>query len=284
MYIEKIYNNNVVLSKNEAGDEIIFMGRGIAFQKKIGDSLDTDKIEKEFILKDSSAMGQFQQLLVDVPTEEIYLVKKIVDMAEERLATELSPNIYVTLTDHIHYALQRSKENVLIPNPLLFEIRKFYGKEFKIAKDALKIIEERTGILFPEDEAGFIAFHFVNSQQANGNMEVTMTATTMVRDILSIISRYFGQIFNEDSLSYQRIVTHLQFFAQRYLRDEVYEEADAFLYELIQSKYPQAFQCVQRINDFLVQTQQKPIDKSEQVYLTIHVQRIVGENQHSTQS
>ncbi|KAF1297579.1 transcription antiterminator BglG [Enterococcus sp. JM4C] len=284
MLIEKIYNNNVVLSKNEAGDEIIFMGRGLAFQKKIGDSLEATKIEKEFILKDSSTMGQFQQLLADVPSEEIYLVKKIVDRAEEILGIELSPNIYVTLTDHIHYALQRAKENVLIPNPLLFEIKKFYGREFKIAKESLKMIEEQTGILFPEDEAGFIAFHFVNSEQAHGNMEVTMTATTMVRDILSIISRYFGLVFNDDSLNYQRIVTHLQFFAQRYLRDETHEEADAFLYELIQSKYPQAFKCVQRINDFLVQTQQKPIDKSEQVYLTIHIQRIAGENQHSTQS
>ena len=44
-------------------------------------------------------------------------------------------------------------------------------------------------------------------------MEVTMEATKMVRDILTIISRYFGQVFDEDSLNYQRIVTHLQYFA-----------------------------------------------------------------------
>ena len=284
MIIEKVYNNNVVLSKNKDGDEIIFMGRGLAFQKKAGDSLDTDKIEKEFILKDSSTAGQFQQLLADVPSDEIDLVKQIVDMAEAELSVTLSPNIYVTLTDHIHYALQRSKEQVMIPNPLLFEIKKFYAKEFKVAKEALTLIENQMGILFPDDEAGFIAFHFVNSEQPNGNMEETMKATTMVRDILSIISRYFGLLFNEESLNYQRIVTHLQFFAQRYLRDETQEEVDVFLYELIQSKYPQAFQCVLRINDFLVKTQQKPIEKSEQIYLTIHVQRVVGETQHFTQS
>ena len=48
------------------------------------------------------------------------------------------------------------------------------------------------GISLPIDEAGFIAFHFVNSQQSNGgDMQVTMTATTMVRDVVSIISRIF---------------------------------------------------------------------------------------------
>ena len=60
-------------------------------------------------------------------------------------------------------------------------------------------------------------------------MEVTMEATKMVRDILTIISRYFGQVFDEDSLNYQRIVTHLQYFAQRYLKQEAHDEEDEFL-------------------------------------------------------
>lgn len=33
MVIEKVLNNNVVISKNELGEEIICMGKGIAFQK-----------------------------------------------------------------------------------------------------------------------------------------------------------------------------------------------------------------------------------------------------------
>ena len=33
-----------------------------------------------------------------------------------------------------------------------------------------------------------------------------MEATKMVRDILTIISRYFGQVFDEDSLNYQRML------------------------------------------------------------------------------
>ena len=33
MVIEKVLNNNVVISKNELGEEIICMGKGLAFQK-----------------------------------------------------------------------------------------------------------------------------------------------------------------------------------------------------------------------------------------------------------
>lgn len=277
MYIEKILNNNVVMTTNKIGEEVVYMGRGLAFKKKVGDCIDSTLVEKEFVLKDSIASGQFQQLFVDMPAEEVELVKRIVDMAEEQLNIELSSNIYLTLADHVHYAIIRAKEGFEIPNPLLFETKKFYPKEFEIAKQSVAMIQEKIGVHFSENEAGFIAFHIVNSEQLNGNIEVTMVATEMVRDILTIISRFFGKPFDEESLNYQRIVTHLQYFAQRYLKNEVHDEEDIFLYELIQSKYPKAFQSVQRINDYLVKKYQRDIDKAEQIYLTIHIQRVIGE-------
>ncbi|MGM0330344.1 BglG family transcription antiterminator LicT [Enterococcus sp. AZ084] len=279
MVIEKVLNNNVVISKNELGEEIICMGKGLAFQKKPGDTISEESIQKEFVLKDSFTTHQFQQLMADVPLEEVELVKQIVDLAEEQLKIQLSPNIYLTLTDHIHYAISRAKENIELPNPLLFETKKFYPKEYRAAKQALQLVEEKLGVTLPMDEAGFIAFHFVNSEQGNGDMQVTMTATKMVRDILSIISKFFGIAFDEDSLNYQRIITHLQFFTQRYLKDEASDEKDEFLYALVQGKYPKAFRCVERINEYLIQTQQKEMGSGEQIYLTIHIQRVVTEKQ-----
>lgn len=279
MVIEKVLNNNVVISKNELGEEIICMGKGLAFQKKSGDTISEESIQKEFVLKDSFTTHQFQQLMADVPLEEVELVKQIVDLAEEQLNIQLSPNIYLTLTDHIHYAISRAKENIELPNPLLFETKKFYPKEYRAAKKALQLVEEKLGVTLPMDEAGFIAFHFVNSEQGNGDMQVTMAATKMVRDILSIISKFFGIAFDEDSLNYQRIITHLQFFTQRYLKDEASDEKDEFLYALVQGKYPKAFRCVERINEYLIQTQQKEMGPGEQIYLTIHIQRVVTEKQ-----
>lgn len=221
--------------------------------------------------------------MADVPLEEVELVKQIVDVAEERLGVSLSSNIYLTLTDHIHYAICRANENIQLPNPLLFETKKFCPKEYLVAKEVLQLIQRKVGVSLPIDEAGFIAFHLVNSQQGNGDMQVTMTATTIVRDILSIISKFFGVTFDEESLNYQRIITHLQFFTQRYLKGESSDEQDEFLYALVQGKYPKAFRCSERINDYLLKTQQEPMGVAEQIYLTIHIQRVVSEKQ-STQS
>jgi beta-glucoside operon transcriptional antiterminator len=275
MVIGKILNNNVVVSTNDAGEEVILMGRGIAFKKKVGDVIDEAFVEKEFVLKDSFTANQFQQLFADIPAEEVETVKQVVDEAEQILGIELSPNIYLTLTDHMHYALMRAKEGIELPNPLLFETRKFYPKEYAIATKAVARFEQAFGVYLPESEKGFVAFHIVNSEQANGKMETTMQAVEIVRDILAIISRFYGKVFNPDSLSYQRITTHLQYFAQRYLSDELPEEKDVFLFELIQSKYPKAFQTVQRINEYLIQTYGKPIGESEMIYLTIHIERVV---------
>lgn len=277
MVIGKILNNNVVVSTNDAGEEVIYMGRGIAFKKKIGDVIDDAFVEKEFVLKDSFTANQFQQLFADIPAEEVEAVKQVVDEAEQVLGVELSPNIYLTLTDHIHYALMRAREGIEIPNPLLFETRKFYPKEYAIAAKAVERFEKNFGVSLPEAEKGFIAFHIVNSEQANGTMETTMQAVEIVRDVLAIISRFYGKVFNPDSLNYQRITTHLHYFAQRYLSDDLSGEKDEFLFELIQGKYPKAFQTVQRINEYLIKTYGKPIGESEMIYLTIHIERVVNE-------
>lgn len=277
MVIGKILNNNVVVSTNDAGEEVIYMGRGIAFKKKNGDVIDDAFVEKEFVLKDSFTANQFQQLFADIPAEEVEAVKQVVDEAEQVLGVELSPNIYLTLTDHIHYALMRAREGIEIPNPLLFETRKFYPKEYAIAAKAVERFEKNFGVSLPEAEKGFIAFHIVNSEQANGTMETTMQAVEIVRDVLAIISRFYGKVFNPDSLNYQRITTHLHYFAQRYLSDDLSGEKDEFLFELIQAKYPKAFQTVQRINEYLIKTYGKPIGESEMIYLTIHIERVVNE-------
>lgn len=277
MVIGKILNNNVVVSTNDAGEEVIYMGRGIAFKKKIGDVIDDAFVEKEFVLKDSFTANQFQQLFADIPAEEVEAVKQVVDEAEQVLGVELSPNIYLTLTDHIHYALMRAREGIEIPNPLLFETRKFYPKEYAIAAKAVERFEKNFGVSLPEAEKGFIAFHIVNSEQANGTMETTMQAVEIVRDVLAIISRFYGKVFNPDFLNYQRITTHLHYFAQRYLSDDLSGEKDEFLFELIQAKYPKAFQTVQRINEYLIKTYGKPIGESEMIYLTIHIERVVNE-------
>ena len=45
-------NNNVVSAYNDNGKEIVVVGKGIGFQKKIGDSVKQELVEKVFLLND----------------------------------------------------------------------------------------------------------------------------------------------------------------------------------------------------------------------------------------
>lgn len=50
MIINKVINNNVLSTHDENNREIVLMGKGIGFQKKVGDEVAEDKIEKKFVL------------------------------------------------------------------------------------------------------------------------------------------------------------------------------------------------------------------------------------------
>lgn len=63
MNIEKILNNNVVMTKNESGEEIVCMGRGLAFQKKLVTLLTQLLLKRNLFLKIPSLRDSFSNYL-----------------------------------------------------------------------------------------------------------------------------------------------------------------------------------------------------------------------------
>lgn len=55
-----------------------------------------------------------------------------------------------------------------------------------------------------EDEAGYIAMHFVNAQQNGEEMSQTVKVTKMVEDILHIVEYHYQIKLDENSLNYTR--------------------------------------------------------------------------------
>ena len=162
--IERVINNNVVCSVNGKGEEIILRGKGIGFQKKPGMEVDASLVEGIFTLEKSQTKNKLVQLLEDIPEIYIEITSQIVDHAKETLGKSLNENIYVTLTDHIHFAIERKQKHLEYVNPLLWEIKSFYTGEYQVGLWALDLIHKRLGQRLKEDEAGFIALHIVNAQ------------------------------------------------------------------------------------------------------------------------
>jgi len=275
MIITKVINNNVVSSLDNQNNEIVVMGRGVGFQKATGDEIDESLIEKIFSLTGQTT-NQFKQLIESIPYEHIRVASEIISYAKRSLNKRLNDNIYVSLTDHLSYAITRQKSGVKFKNALLWEIKRFYNHEYLIGKEALGIVKKRLDIELSEDEAGFIALHIVNAE-LDTDMEQSLAMTKMIQDILNIVKYHFSITLDENSLAYERFLTHLKFFLQRAVSNQFYQTDDMEFCKMIQRQYKESYDCVLKIKEYMSSKLEYDISDEEITYLTIHIKRVISE-------
>lgn len=143
MKIEKVLNNNVVVALDENGAETVLMGRGLGFGRRAGDEAPPDKVEKRFTLHSDQLFDRFQQLITSIPLPHFLMSERIINHAKIALGKELSDSIYVTLPDHISAAVNRYKEGIVLPNPLLWDIRQLYKDEFRVGSRRMRSSRRR---------------------------------------------------------------------------------------------------------------------------------------------
>ncbi|PNY19170.1 BglG family transcription antiterminator LicT [Streptococcus parauberis] len=274
MIIDKVFNNNVVQVRNDKGEEEIIMGRGLGFQKKPEDLVEDSLVEKRFTLQDSSLINDLTSVYQNLSLKEIETVTAIIEHGQEVLDTVYDMALYISLADHLHYTFERLENGLIINNPLSWEIRKFFPKEFQVARDGIAIVKEMMDIDLPEDEVASLALHFINAQKDVGAIESGQQIAKIVTNILDIVRFHYGKISEADMVSYNRFVTHIQYFAQRVINGLVQGANDSFLFEQVKLNYPQAFTCTEKIKSFVETSYDFPMSKDEQVYLTIHIQRL----------
>ena len=105
--------------------EYIVMGKGLGFQKKIGETFNKDKIEKTFVLENPETVAKWTRVYVDLPDGEMQVFLNIITFAEAVLQTKFDPSFFIALADHLHYAIERSREEISLQNPLAWEVRNF---------------------------------------------------------------------------------------------------------------------------------------------------------------
>nr|WP_297180539.1 PRD domain-containing protein [uncultured Agathobaculum sp.] len=271
--ISRVISNNFVSAMDEDGWEIILRGRGIGFKKHAGDLLPAQLVEKVYALRDPEQSSRLQQLLADVPPEFLEVSAEIIEMAEQRIGRRLSENIYITLTDHISFAVERLKTGVEYPNHLLWEITNFYPAEFAVGLQAVETIAERLGYRLPRDEAGFIALHIVNAE-IDGKMSDMVRITQMIRKIVSAVQDYYGVTLDEQSLDYGRFLTHLKFLGQRITQNRYAPADDSEFQNMIVRRYQRDYRCAERIRAELDKAFAIQLPPEEMTFLTIHLHRL----------
>ena len=145
--IRRILNNNAFVSTNANGQEIVVMGKGIAFQKKAGDRVPHARAEQVFQLSQENT-SRFQELVARIPMNYAVLSEKIIQMASERLGKPLDENIYITITDHIYSAVQRYQNGLVIRNTMRWEIQRYYREESAVGLQGAQLIREALSVRF----------------------------------------------------------------------------------------------------------------------------------------
>ncbi|QIQ21667.1 BglG family transcription antiterminator LicT [Zophobihabitans entericus] len=275
MKIKKILNNSVVLSLDANDKEIIVMGSGIAYAKKIGDDIDPKQITKKFVVSSMEYPQKILDLFSDVPLECIELTDNIIQYAKQKISLELHETVYISIIDHIRASIERYKEGITLNNKLLWEIKNFYKEEFEIGLYGLKLIEETYHIKMQEDEAGFIALHIV-SARTNDDIHQTYEVTNFIQNITNIVKYHFNIEYDLESLSYYRFVTHLKFFAIR-----LFSQSESNnnllkneLLDMIKEKYVRPYLCSLKIKQYIEEKYQYHLDNDEILYLSIHIAKI----------
>ena len=274
MKIRKILNNNLVLANDWQGNEIIVKGRGIGFNKKRWDTIEEAVIEKIFTPENSKKSKELQSYLTSIPEDYLDFVQGYVDYIKNSYDIKLYNSIYVSLSDHLTGTIKRFNEGISINNLLLLDIKQLYKLEYKIGLDMLEKLNEKFNVNLPLDEAGFIALHFVNAQDSEGKKD-GFQISHIVNEIMKIVKRYYASIvFDEESLYYQRFITHLKYFAQRFLHKELNYKEDAKLFEIIKNQYKEAYGCVKLIYLMMEDKYNYQLTEEEMLYLTMHIQSI----------
>jgi beta-glucoside operon transcriptional antiterminator len=271
--IEKVINNNIISAYEKSGAEVIVMGRGIGFKKKQGEVVPADQISKIFRIKSRTLTEQFKELLANMPLERVRISDEIISHAKDHLKLKLNQSIYVTLTDHINFAIERVSQGIEPQNALLWEIKRFYPQEFQLGIYALELIHDRLGILLPEDEAGFIALHFVNAEYGTDIRDAVKFPDQM-QAIVDIVERDLGILLDESSLHYERFMTHIKFLIQRIYRKELLSSEDRELSLLMQRKYPREYQCSLKVAEYIMQATGSRLSEEEIMYLSVHIRRV----------
>ena len=273
MRIEKVINNNIIQARDNNGVELVVMGRGIGFGKGPGSEVNNAAIEKTFRLDNMDDKEQFKRLLASLPLEHIRLANDIISYARESLKIRLNQNVYLTLTDHISFVIDRYRAGMNFDNILADEVRLFYPLEYSVGRYALEMIEERTGCRLVEDEAASIALHIINGE-TNLVMGAAFRMIKMMREMMEIIERHIT-IPEGRNYPKERLASDLKQLANRLVSEEPMSgRKDDVLYSFVQDHYTEEYQIINGINEYIEGAYQCSMTEEEKIYLALNIKRM----------
>ncbi|MCH6269494.1 glucose PTS transporter transcription antiterminator GlcT [Neobacillus citreus] len=272
LQINKALNNNVLIAEHPAYKEVVIIGKGIGFNRKQGDFIDTEKVEKLFVLKNEKEQENYIKLLPFIDQNVHEVIISAISLIKQRTRSELNEHIHVALTDHLMFALTRVSQGMEMGNPFLVETKALYRHEYEVAKEVVELIKDRTGIELPVGEIGFIALH-IHTAITNKNLSEVNQHSQLISRLVDMVEEQLLVEIDKESIDYMRLVRHLRFTIERVRNGEKVEEPEKIA-SLLKDEYPVCYNLAWKLIKVMQQALKMKVFDAEAVYLTMHLQRL----------
>lgn len=273
--IVRVLNTNAVVSSDQEGRELIITGQESGSRKRRVKIWMKHWRIKLINLESVDDSRRLQEVVKEISEEYLEIVSRIVKTAREE-GLKVRDSLYVTLTDHINSAVDRYRENIALKNMMKLEIRNL-SKEYEIGLRAVQWIQEQNDENLGEDEAAFIAMHIVSAELGSGSNVDVNKITKLINAVLQIVRIHFKIEFNEKSISYERFLTHLKFFATRVFDNTIYQDSMQEIYKVLIEENEYAYSGVRKIVEYIEKQYSYKLTIDERLYLLIHIKRILDE-------
>lgn len=193
-YVKRVLNHNAIVTQDNQQNTSILLGKGIGYNRKSNTFVDIDQstIEKIFFNYDETLKTQLIDMISNFDEDIIEVSNEIIALAEKKFG-ELNQHVYISLTDHISFALDRLKNNQVIANPFFSQIKVLLVEEYQVALKAREVIYNAFKISIPDEEVGFIAFH-LNAARENIKVNYVVQEMRLYKELLFMLETEFNII------------------------------------------------------------------------------------------
>lgn len=276
LIIKKALNSSVLLVEDDKKQEFIILGKGIGYGRRAGEEIDDSDENQIFMPVENPTAKRLMEMINSIPAKYFELTQEIINYATEKLETTFTDNIYLLLTDHLSFAVERYNNDIMVFNRVYWEIKNFYPKEFSVGVYALELLNKKFNVNLPEEEAANIAFHLVNAQSGKSYQHDAMRAAKLISAVVNLVKYSTNQDFDTESFHYSRFISHMQFFAERFFAEKLIDSSDDFLYEQIKRKHASSVKYAEKVAQYIYKTYNKELPKEEIAYLAVHIQRLIS--------
>lgn len=269
--ITKILNHNSFMGIESKNDqECLIMGKGVAFGKKVGQTVSVTADSRVYSLKELTDRGEAKEIIKSVSPLCLELANEVLNQAEEEFG-KVDRSILFTMADHLDFSVRRIQNGEQISNPLTDDIRIMFYKEYKVAGCIRDLLKEKLGIRIDEHEIGYIALH-VHSAIVDENVSQAMEIARTVRECICMVEEETGKSIDVMSLSYNRLMNHVRYMVARAIHGEKLKMS---LNDYMSVKFPGPYMTAEKICRKMEKSLKLPIPDIEIGYLAMHLERMM---------